>query len=94
MSIVVFFVMCVVVLPMYSEIFESNTLELPIYTKILFTLSGFIKENLLFVLLGLFLFILIFLLFIISKKGKKVLINVISKIFGINKIFNVFGIEI
>lgn len=92
MSIVVFFVMCVVVLPMYSEIFESNTLELPIYTKILFTLSGFIKENLLFVLLGLFLFILIFLLFIISKKGKKVLINVFSKIFGINKIFKLINL--
>lgn len=92
MSIIVFFVMCVVVLPMYSEIFMNNTLELPLYTRILFSTSLFIKDNLLFVLLGVALVFLIIILILISKKGRKIMINILSSIIGIKEIFKLINL--
>ena len=92
LSIVIVFVMCLFVLPMYESIFIENDLSLPFFTKLLFTVSGFVNDNLLFVILGLVLFILCFCLFVFSKKGKLIINSILSRLPFIGNVYKTINI--
>lgn len=92
LSIVVFFVMCVFVLPTYREIFIQNNIELPLYTRILFDSSYFIKENLFFVVGILILSILMFSLIIVSTKTRQFILSILKKLIVINKVFKLLNV--
>lgn len=94
MAVVIMFVMCLFVLPMYSDIFTDNNIDLPLYTMILFSFSNFLKEYFIFVILTLILCFLSSILFVMSKKGKSFISLVLSKLPFINKIYKLFYIYI
>lgn len=92
LSVVIVFIMCVFVLPMYKGIFTENNIDLPFVTKILFMLSTFIKDNLIFVILGMILLILLIVLFITSNFGKKIISLLLSKIPVVKNIYKTINI--
>ena len=94
MAVVIMFVMCLFVLPMYSDIFIDNNIDLPLYTMILFSFSNFLKEYFIFVILTLILVFLSSILFVMSKKGKSFISLVLSKLPFISKIYKLFYIYI
>lgn len=92
LSLVIVFVMCLYVLPMYESIFSENDITLPFFTKLLFMFSGFINDNLIFVILGLLLIVLFIVLFVLSKKGKLLINSLLSKLPFISKIYKTINI--
>lgn len=92
LSVVIVFVMCLFVLPMYEGIFVENNIELPIVTKILFGFSGFVNDYLMFVIVGLVLLILVSILFFTSQLGKKFISSVLSKLPFIRNVYKTINI--
>lgn len=94
LSVVIVFVMSLFVLPMYESIFVENNLDLPLMTKILFAISGFLKDNLVLVLLASILLILLFILMFITTKGKRMIRLILSKLPFISRIYKLLNIYI
>lgn len=87
LSIAVFFVLMVYIIPIYSNIFNENRIDTPIFTKIIFDLSSFIESNIIIIVIILLIIILLLFILLFSKKGKEVLINIIKRIPIIKNIF-------
>lgn len=94
LSFIVVFIMCLFVLPMYEGVFNESSVNLPIYTKILFEISSFVREYFVFVVSLILLILLIMLLLIFSKKGKSFINTLVSKIIFIKNIYKTLKIYI
>ena len=87
LSVFVFFILMTYIIPLYSNIFNTNNIDIPIYTRLIFKLSEIIVDNIILIIILGLLSLLILVLFVLSKKGKEVLIILISKLPFIRKIY-------
>ena len=74
------------VLPKLGKVYLRLNLELPTLTRVLLNLSLFMEKNFVFLLIGLFVLAIGFLLFIKSKPGKNIFYLVTSKTPVVKKI--------
>lgn len=74
MSIVVVLIMALYVMPIFKDVFDSLDAELPLITRIVISATDFIKDNFLYILLGVI--ILVVLIFVLLRtKTVKVLFD-------------------
>lgn len=69
-AILVVIIMLTLVVPKFIGMFETAGAELPIPTKILISMSGFLKNNGIVLLIGLTIFIIVFKLFLSGEVGR------------------------
>lgn len=69
----VFTILMFFIVPVYENIFITNGITIPFYTKLIFLISSIIRKNLYYLIISLLVTILVIFLFLISKKGKVLL---------------------
>lgn len=76
------------VLPKIADVFKRMGIDLPLPTRILIAVGGFVNENLILVLLANILFIVGSIVFLKSVTGGKVLFAIVSRTPVINSLIN------
>ena len=71
MIVIVIIFMSVVILPQFGAMFDDFGGEIPQITRVILSIASFIRENLMFILIGLVVFILLLVLFFKTKTGKR-----------------------
>ncbi len=84
-AIIVVAVIMVFVIPVFTQMFQDFGGELPVPTQVCVNLSNFTRDNILFMIVGLVIFIIAFKRFYATEKGRVLLDDVFLKlpIFGI-----------
>ena len=79
-SILVVVVLLVFVIPVFEKMFSGFGAALPAPTQILINISNFLKSNLVFIAIGMVIFVILFRKYRVSKSGRPVVDKIILKI--------------
>ena len=79
-AVVVLAVILVFVIPVFEEMFADFGGELPLPTQIVVAMSDMVKSKIVYIIIGLFLFIIAFKKFYGTEKGREVVDNLLLKI--------------
>jgi type IV pilus assembly protein PilC len=79
-AVVVLAVILVFVIPVFEEMFADFGGELPVPTQIVVAMSDMVKSKIVYIIIGLFLFIIAFKKFYGTEKGREMVDNLLLKI--------------
>jgi len=80
LMVAVGFLMLAFVLPRLGKVFLTMNIELPAVTRVLLEVSLFLEKNLILTIVGFLVFIVLVLVVAVSKRGKKILHFLISRL--------------